>query len=125
MKNGETGLVVKRTETGLHGMDSYLVRGVGKRAIHVVVRPFHGIFANTTDEELAVKGAQYAAQKGWKNAIIEPDMVDGECAEIFNVSQHTNYVYGNIAGGKYLCFVGRNSRRLDFDFLIKTGPNGG
>ncbi len=117
MENGETGTVVKRTETGLHGMDSYLVRGVGKRAIHVVVRPFHCTRAEASHEEIAVKGAHYAAKKGWKNAIIEPDMIDGECAEIFNVSRHTDYLYGKIAGGKYLCFVGSNPRRPNFDWM--------
>lgn len=85
---------------------SYLVRGAGKRAILVAIGPFHG--SSRLDEAdrgvLAKVGALYAAHRGWKKVVLEPDMGDGETVEAYHpggglLSQST---YGS---GAYLCTV--------------------
>lgn len=60
----------------------YLVRGFGKRAIKVIVRPFPvcGIY----DEMAAWHAALEASKLGWKTVYVIPDYYDGDTAYIVN-----------------------------------------
>lgn len=52
---------------------AYLVRGVGKRAICVIVRPILHLYGETDASKLLYKAAEYAQAKGWKTVYVEPD----------------------------------------------------
>ena len=89
---------------GFRGFDgAYLVHGVTKRAIRVVVRPFPGVRNALSSDDLAVKAAYRAARKGWKTVFVAPDEVYGDDAMLFNTDQ---FFVGNLQRGfqgAYLC----------------------
>ncbi len=95
---------VSRSKQGYkHFANVYVVRGVGKRAIHVVVQPFPAVQVQLSGEELAVKAAVYAARQGWKRCVVAPDMVYGEDAHVFNLHQYRVDVWARGFLGAYLC----------------------
>lgn len=108
----KTSIPAVQWPTGyFQGMDYFLVRGVTRRAIRVLLRPFPGIVQKVTDEALAIQAAQVAAQKGWKTVVVDAGDLDNEVAHVFNLDQHLLFIRGEIAGGTYLCQVGSVERR--------------
>jgi hypothetical protein len=63
----------------------WIVRGIGKRAIRVVIAiGFHMDHREVSDEQLAIKAARVASKRGWKTIYIEPDGGAGEYAYVSN-----------------------------------------
>lgn len=94
-------------ETGYYkGFGSaYLVRGLGKRAIRVILRPCHSRSGFMSEEYIVGLAAKYAVKKGWKTIWAEPDQLDGDSVVVFNTHQYwyEQNQYGYF--GKYLCMV--------------------
>lgn len=94
----------------------FLVRGVAKRAIKVIVRPFHGLSDYTNDQELALGAAKYAAKKGWKIVVVAPDDYYGEDALMYNWHQFTVDNLDRGWQGKFLAHLGnRNGHKSWYD----------
>lgn len=86
---------------------TWLVRGVGKRAIKVSSHTFtHLKNINLTRDQIIVKAAIAANKRGWKKVFVGPDGGEGEYAEIFNTAMINRFYNGDIAGGISLCYVG-------------------
>lgn len=82
----------------------YLVQGIGKRAIKVILRPFFG--RGLADEEMVIKrSAAYANKKGWKIIWVEPDQLDGETVRMFNLHQQFHESWSHGFMGKFLCMA--------------------
>ncbi len=81
---------VSQSRNGFRGLDAaYLVHGIGRRAIRVVVRPFLALGLGAVDEEkLAVLAAARANRKGWKTIVVMPDPVYGDDAETMNWTRY-------------------------------------
>lgn len=77
----------------------HLVTGFGKRAINVIVRPFHGAYAD--DQMLAWHAALEASKLGWKTVYVIPDYFQGDSA--FIVNPHGFHQYDEHQGSRYLC----------------------
>jgi len=80
------GLTVAVARTGFKGLNSaYMVRGMARRAIRVVVRPFLAAGLVGLDEEkLAILAAARARRNGWKTIVVEPDPIYGDSATTMN-----------------------------------------
>ncbi|MBK6616306.1 hypothetical protein [Ottowia sp.] len=65
----------------------YLVRGVGKRTVKVIIRPFHGAVMSVTEEWLAEQAARIASRKGWRKVVVAPDDYGYNDARVFNMHQ--------------------------------------
>lgn len=89
-----------------HGK-TFLVRGIGKRAILTHVNPFF-VSNSLSVQDIALAAASVANKYGWKKVIVEPDSGYGEYAEAHNTSQHFDYVLGRTSGGKLICHVGNS-----------------
>lgn len=107
-------VTVNMSQYGYKGfLNTYIVRGVGKRAVTVVFRPFDTAKLSYQDErQMAVEAAQYAVKKGWRVVVIMPDDYYGNDARMFN--WHEFMVENETKGyqGKFLRRVGNNQ-----DFL--------
>ena len=63
----------------------YIVRGVSKRAIRVIIGGFITSY-HEVDDELITLAAQYASKNGWKNVVVKPDYVYGDSALAYNMA---------------------------------------
>lgn len=95
----------------------YIVRGVsvGKRgrAIRVIIRPFHGVIQEVSDYTLVKMAAEYAAKKGWKTVVVDPDWLYGEYAEVMNWTMYGQRL-NSPRGVHTLCYVGRSKMSNKF-----------
>ena len=85
-----SNITVTAKKTQLKEIDSFLVRGIGKRSIVVAIRHFAAVIFPISKEEIAIHAAKHAVAKGWKKVIVEPDEMYGEYAECFNIQSFTN-----------------------------------
>lgn len=67
---------------------AYLVRGIGKRAIRVIIKPFPFTTQDIDTLELLLLAAKRAVHNGDKTVYVFPDCTDGEEAHIENHSQY-------------------------------------
>lgn len=81
-----------------------LVRGVGKRAIHVAIAlPYiSGYDSVITDTQLAYKAALTANRYGWRRVVVALDDYFGCDARLFNVDQYKVQNLKNGHQGKFL-----------------------
>lgn len=89
----------------------YLVRGIGKRSVRVIVRPFHSqrnAASTVSDELLAALAARVAAKHGWRKVVVAPDDYLGEDARVFNMDQYLvqNRLFGH--QGTFLRYMGES-----------------
>jgi hypothetical protein len=100
-----------RRPYGLDIHPSYIVSGVGRRSIRVVLLPFDGLVSRkVSDDELVVTAAQFASKRGWKTVIIRQDFYYGEYAMAYNHAMwkrmlDSEHTYDD-SFGKTMCFVG-------------------
>jgi hypothetical protein len=85
-------ITVEETQGFHRGIGTkYLVRGLGKRAIIVVVRPFYGGGRSRIDgvwaDAIARRAAQRACRRGWKVIVAEPSMVYDDVVDSCNWAQ--------------------------------------
>lgn len=86
---------------------TWLVRGIGKRAIKVSAHPFgHLLTKYATQDQIIVNAAMIANKRGWKKCFVSPDGADGEYAEVYNTMMVRQFHKGNISGGFPVCYVG-------------------
>lgn len=80
-----------------------LVRGIGKRAIKVFIRPILFSFCfeinAKIEEKLILLAAKRAAKNGWKKICIEQGIEDPISMYSYNVSQQTAFFYDNLDEG--------------------------
>jgi hypothetical protein len=100
-----------RRPYGLHIHPSYIVSGLCRRSIRVVLLPFDGLDTRkVSDDELVVIAAQFAAKRGWKTIIIRQDFYYGEYAMAYNHAMWKRMLDSELtyddSFGKTLCFVG-------------------
>jgi hypothetical protein len=84
----------------------HLVRGYGKRAVVVVMHPFHIVEWRMEEEDLIKLAALEASKRGWKKVIVHPDNLYGEEAEIFNLAMCIDVWKGHRYGGITIGYVG-------------------
>ena len=99
----------QRSDCGFGGV--MLVRGLGKRAVLVFIRPFHISAAAErllTDNELAIKAAEFAAKKGWKRIFVQQALFDDKQAIVSNPAWFLSYP--DSQNGAYLCDYASKSR---------------
>lgn len=97
---------VTECENGYKGfLNVMLVRGVGRKAIHVILRPIHSRKAHIDETQLAIDAAKLAAKKGWRKVVVAPDSYEGDTIRAFNIHQyfHEEWQHGFI--GTFLGFV--------------------
>jgi hypothetical protein len=83
-----------------HYTNVHLVRGIGRRAIRVIVRPFNG---GAVDEfALVLIAAERAATNGWATIVVMPDCIDGDTAYTVNLSQF--HMWYEFQEAKFLAF---------------------
>lgn len=77
-------------------LNAYIVRGVSKRAIRVIIFGFNAGHYEV-DDELFILAAQYAAKNGWKNVVVKPDYIYGDSALAYNMAELTHdWDYGKL-----------------------------
>lgn len=86
-------------------MNSWLVRGVGRRAIKVIVRPLYKSNEIST-EDAAILAAEYANKKGWRVVFAAPDCMEGTTLRAFNSHQYFHEDMQRGFPGKFLCCLG-------------------
>lgn len=70
---------IKEAEHGYKGFASaFIVRGLAKRAIRVILRPHFHRFCEVTQEEWILRAATVAAAKRWRTVVADPDDVEGD-----------------------------------------------
>lgn len=78
-----------------------LVRGIGRKAIRVIIRPAPSNYGYTNEGRVAIEAAKVAAKKGWRKVVVAPDDGMGDTIRAFNLHQyHTAWANGTI--GIYL-----------------------
>lgn len=65
----------------------FLVRGLARRAIRVVMRPTHSREHYFDEEAAILRAAKLACKNGWKNVVVAPDDMEGETLRAFNWHQ--------------------------------------
>lgn len=93
----------------------HLVRGIGKRAINVVLRPTHSSHGYANEIYVIKLAAEYAAKRGWKTIYAEPDQIDCDTVRVFNTHQY--FIDSNNKGypGKFICYQDSTGFESDFD----------
>lgn len=100
----DKGVRIYPTNTG--HISTWLVRGVGKRAIKVIGHSFgHLQEIEVSRDALIVMAAKEANRRGWKKVHVAPDTGLGVYAEAFNQAMYSDFVYGNTSGGVRLCMM--------------------
>ena len=67
---------------------AYIVRGVSKRAIRVLIFGFSNW--HEVDDDLIMLAAKYASNNGWKNVVIKPDCIYKDSAYAYNMAELTH-----------------------------------
>lgn len=82
-----------------------LVRGIGPRAVRVIIRPAHGHNGYSDETGLAIDAAKLAVRKGWRKVVVAPDCYEGDTVRGFNLHQY--FVDQNRLGyiGAFLGFI--------------------
>lgn len=65
----------------------FLVRGLARRTIRVVLRPTHSREHYFDEENAILRAATLASKNGWKNVVVAPDDMEGETLRAFNWHQ--------------------------------------
>jgi len=83
--------------------DAYVIRGIGKRAIRVIMA---GMCSPRYefDDNLFILAAKVAANNGWKNVVVKPDYMSDEYAVAFNIDL-MNSDWDRGYNGIFLCQV--------------------
>ena len=78
-----------------------LVRGIGRKAIRVIIRPLYNKCGYVDETRMAINAARIAAKKGWRKVVVAPDDGMGDTIRAFNIHQyHNSWATGTI--GIYL-----------------------
>ena len=106
-----SNITVKVVNKELGSAKGFVVRGVCKRAIVVVLKRHICDCSSMTLEDIAVIAAKQAAKHGWKKIFVEPDSYEGEYAEYYNaqsiVNNRVNFMLGTKRSVKSgtLCYI--------------------
>ena len=106
-----SNITVKAANKELGAAQAFVVRGVCKRAIVVVLKRRLCDDSSMTLEDVAIIAAKQAAKQGWKKIFVELDSYEGEYAVYYNtqsfVNDHVNFMLGTnrpVKSGT-LCYV--------------------
>lgn len=81
---------IKEAKHGYKGFaDVFIVRGLTKRAIRVILRPHFHRFCEVTQEEWVMRAATVAAAKRWRTVVADPDDMEGDYMYVHNWSHYS------------------------------------
>lgn len=88
-------IIIKQCNKQKKSPKAYIVRGVSKRAIRVLIFGFTSW--HEVDDDLIILAAKYASNNGWKNVAIKPDYIYGDSAYAYNMAELTHdWDYGKL-----------------------------
>lgn len=79
----------------------HIVRGIGKRSIRVVVRPFFG--EANSEESLITLAAMRAAKMGWKTIVVMPGCINPDGAYTMSWTQYIDRYSEQFE--RFLCYA--------------------